>query len=66
MDKKILHKGILDKLKKTNRIFDEDFNSLEKDLELELENKFIKKKDKLISLLYEKEFLQLTIKNKNY
>lgn len=56
-------KQILDKLKRSNQIFDIDYNSFEKDLEIELEKEFRKKKDELISLLYEKELLKLKIEN---
>ncbi|WP_109098158.1 hypothetical protein [Aquimarina sp. AU58] len=56
-------KQILDKLRRSNQIFDLDYNSFEKDLEMELENEFRKKKDELISLLYEKELLKLKIEN---
>ncbi len=66
MNKKTRRKEILDKLKNSNRIFEEDYNFLEKDLEIELENKFIKKKEKLSSLLFEKELLQAIISDLNY
>ncbi len=58
-------KQILDKLKRSNQIFDIDYNSFEKDLEMELENEFRKKKNELISLLYEKELLKLKIENRS-
>jgi len=65
MDKKKRRKELLNKLKKSNRIFDVDYDTLEKDLEENLENEFLKKKDKLTSLLYEKESLRLIIAASN-
>ncbi|WP_281989963.1 hypothetical protein [Aquimarina aggregata] len=55
------HKQILDKLKKSNQIFEVDYDTLEKDLEVSLEQDIIQKQDILSSLLLEKELLKLKI-----
>ncbi len=54
-------KQILGKLKKSNQIFEVDYDTLEKDLEVSLEQEIIQKQDILSSLLLEKELLKLKI-----
>ncbi|WP_378177869.1 hypothetical protein [Aquimarina sp. SS2-1] len=54
-------KQILDKLKKSNQIFDCDYETLEEDLEFNLESEIKRKQDILSSLLIEKELLKLKI-----
>ncbi len=59
-NKRERRKKILDKMKRTNRMFDSDYEKLKKELELEdeLEKQYESKKDELIKLLFEKKELQ--------
>lgn len=60
MNKSEQRKQILDKMKRTNRMFESEYNQLNKELELEseLEKQYKSKRDQLKELLFEKEKLQ--------
>ena len=54
-------KQILDKLKKSDQIYDIDYDTLEEDLEKSLQNEIAEKKYLLESLLFEKELLEIKL-----
>ncbi len=60
MNKNVKRKELIDKLKKQNKINDDDYFELDKDLEKLLKGK----KAKLISLLFERELLKREIEKK--